>query len=81
VTYQLEYGTATVEVHVDAFAPGDRVLMIDDVLATGGTAAATAALISRCGAEVVSLSVLIELGFLGGRASLQGVDVRALLAL
>jgi adenine phosphoribosyltransferase len=80
-TYQLEYGTATVEVHVDAFAPGDRVLMIDDVLATGGTAAATAALIRRCGAEVVSLGVLIELGFLGGRASLQGVDVRALLAL
>jgi adenine phosphoribosyltransferase len=81
VTYQLEYGTATVEVHVDAFAPGDRVLMIDDVLATGGTAAATAALIRRCGAEVVSLGVLIELGFLGGRASLPGVDIRALLAL
>jgi adenine phosphoribosyltransferase len=81
MTYQLEYGTATVEVHVDAFAPGDRVLMIDDVLATGGTAAATAALIRRCGAEVVSLGVLIELGFLGGRGSLQGLDVRALLAL
>jgi adenine phosphoribosyltransferase len=80
-TYQLEYGTATVEVHVDAFAPGDRVLMIDDVLATGGTAAATAALIRRSGAEVVSLSVLIELGFLGGRAGLPGVEIRALLGL
>ncbi len=80
-TYDLEYGTATVEVHVDAFAPGDRVLMIDDVLATGGTAAATAALIRRCGAEVVSLGVLIELGFLGGRASLPGLDIRALLGL
>lgn len=80
-TYQLEYGTATVEVHVDAFAPGDRVLMIDDVLATGGTAAATAELIRRSGAEVVSLGVLIELGFLGGRASLPGLDIRALLGL
>ena len=80
-TYQLEYGTATVEVHVDAFEPGDRVLMVDDVLATGGTAAATAELIRRSGAEVVSLSVLIELGFLGGRASLPGLDIRALLGL
>jgi len=80
-TYQLEYGTATVEVHVDAFAPGDRVLMIDDVLATGGTAAATAELIRRSGAEVVSLRVLIELGFLGGRARLPGVEIRALLGL
>ena len=80
-TYDLEYGTATVEVHVDAFAPGDRVLMVDDVLATGGTAAATAALIKRSGAEVVSLSVLVELGFLGGRKSLPGLDIRALLVL
>ena len=80
-TYDLEYGTATVEVHVDAFAPGDRVLMVDDVLATGGTAAATAALIKRSGAEVVSLSVLVELGFLGGRKSLRGLDIRALLVL
>jgi len=80
-TYQLEYGTATVQVHVDAFQPGDRVLMIDDVLATGGTAAATAALIRRCGADVASLGVLIELGFLGGRARLPGIDVRNLLSL
>jgi len=80
-TYQLEYGTATVEVHVDAFEPGDRVLLIDDVLATGGTAAATAELIRRSGAEVTALAVLIELGFLGGRAHLPGLDVRALLGL
>ena len=78
-TYELEYGTATVEVHVDAFRPGERVLMIDDVLATGGTAAATAQLIRRSGAEVVSLDVLIELGFLGGRSRLTDLDIRPLL--
>ncbi|HEX7993524.1 MAG TPA: adenine phosphoribosyltransferase, partial [Streptosporangiaceae bacterium] len=78
-TYELEYGTATVEVHVDAFRPGDRVLMIDDVLATGGTAAATAQLIRRSEAEVTSLSVLIELGFLGGRAKVPDLDIRPLL--
>jgi adenine phosphoribosyltransferase len=79
-TYALEYGTAAVEVKTDAFAPGDQVLLIDDVLATGGTAAATAALIRRCGAEVTTLSVLIELGFLNGRANLPGMHVRTLLA-
>jgi adenine phosphoribosyltransferase len=78
-TYELEYGTATVEVHVDAFRPGDRVLMIDDVLATGGTAAATAQLIRRSEAEVTSLSVLIELGFLGGRTKVPDLDIRPLL--
>jgi adenine phosphoribosyltransferase len=79
-TYELEYGTAAVEVKTDAFAPDDRVLLIDDVLATGGTAAATTALIRRCGAKVSSLSVLLELGFLGGRANLPGLDIRALFA-
>jgi adenine phosphoribosyltransferase len=78
-SYQLEYGTASVEVKVDAFAPGERVLLIDDVLATGGTAAATAALIRRCGAEVVTLSVLIELGFLNGRDNLPDLDISALM--
>jgi adenine phosphoribosyltransferase len=78
-TYELEYGTATVEVKADAFRPGERVLMIDDVLATGGTAAATAQLIRRTGAEVVSFNVLIELGFLGGRARLTELDIRPLL--
>lgn len=79
-SYQLEYGTATVEVHVDAFQPGDRVLIVDDVLATGGTAAASVSLVRRSGAEVVAVSVLLELGFLGGRARLPDVEVRSLLA-
>jgi adenine phosphoribosyltransferase len=79
-SYQLEYGTATVEVHVDAFRPGDRVLIVDDVLATGGTAAASVRLVRRSGAEVAAVSVLLELGFLGGRARLPDVEVRSLLA-
>jgi adenine phosphoribosyltransferase len=79
-SYQLEYGTATVEVHADAFLPGDRVLVVDDVLATGGTAAATASLVRRSGAEVVAITVLLELGFLHGRAKLPGFEVRSLLA-
>jgi adenine phosphoribosyltransferase len=78
-TYQLEYGTATLEVHEDAFAPGDRVLVIDDVLATGGTASATASLIRRSGAEVTAIAVMLELGFLAGRAQLPGLAVRSLL--
>jgi adenine phosphoribosyltransferase len=78
-TYQLEYGTATLEVHQDAFEPGDRVLIIDDVLATGGTANATADLIRRSGADVTGVAVLLELGFLGGRAQLPGLEVRSLL--
>ncbi|MDI2132718.1 adenine phosphoribosyltransferase [Yinghuangia seranimata] len=69
-SYDLEYGSATLEVHQDAFAPGERVLVIDDVLATGGTVAATIALIRRAGAEVAGVSVLLELGFLDGRAKL-----------
>jgi adenine phosphoribosyltransferase len=78
-TYQLEYGTATLEVHEDAFAPGDQVLIVDDVLATGGTAAATASLIRRSGAEVTAVAVMLELGFLSGRAQLPGLEVRSLL--
>jgi adenine phosphoribosyltransferase len=77
--YDLEYGTATLEVHQDAFEPGDRVLIVDDVLATGGTARATATLVERSGAEVAGIVVLMELSFLGGRAALSGLDVRALL--
>ena len=64
--YDLEYGTATIEVHTDAFAPGARVLIVDDVLATGGTAAAAVELVRAGGGEVVGLAFLIELGFLGG---------------
>ena len=79
-TYQLEYGTATIEVHQDAFRPGERVLIVDDVLATGGTAEATASLVRRAGAEIVGVAVILELAFLGGRAKLEGQAVRALLA-
>jgi adenine phosphoribosyltransferase len=79
-SYQLEYGTATVEVHADAFEPGERVLIVDDVLATGGTAAATASLVRRSGAEAVAVAVLLELGFLDGRARLPDLEVRSLLA-
>ncbi|MGO9502278.1 MAG: adenine phosphoribosyltransferase [Streptosporangiaceae bacterium] len=78
-SYDLEYGSATIEVHTDAFAPGDRVLIVDDVLATGGTARATADLVRRSGAEVIAVSVLLELGFLNGRAQLPGLEIRALL--
>ena len=79
-SYQLEYGTATIEVHADAFQPGERVLIVDDVLATGGTAAATASLVRRSGAEAVAVVVLLELGFLDGRARLPDLEVRSLLA-
>lgn len=77
--YELEYGTATIEVHQDAFAPADRVLIVDDVLATGGTAAATANLVRRAGATVAGIVVLIELSFLGGRAKLPDLPLTALL--
>jgi len=77
--YQLEYGTATIEVHTDAFDPGDRVLIVDDVLATGGTALATAELVRRAGAVVTGVTVLLELSFLHGRPKLGDIDFRALL--
>ena len=69
-TYDLEYGSDSIEVHADAVAPGDLVLIVDDVLATGGTAAAAVELMQSLGAEVVGVSVLVELAFLGGRAKL-----------
>ncbi|MFJ9468858.1 adenine phosphoribosyltransferase [Streptomyces caniferus] len=69
--YELEYGTAEIEVHADALAPGERVLVIDDVLATGGTADASLQLIRRAGAEVAGVAVLLELGFLAGRERLE----------
>jgi adenine phosphoribosyltransferase len=77
--YDLEYGTATIEVLTDAFAPADRVLVIDDVLATGGTARATADLVQRTGAQVAGFAVLLELSFLNGRAKLPDLPVSALL--
>ncbi|NRQ32051.1 adenine phosphoribosyltransferase [Nonomuraea sp. NN258] len=77
-SYDLEYGSATIEVHRDAFAPGDRVLIVDDVLATGGTAKAAVELVERAGGVVVGLAVLMELAFLQGRERLTGVDLRSL---
>jgi adenine phosphoribosyltransferase len=77
--YSLEYGTATLEVHTDAVQPGERVLIVDDVLATGGTAKATADLVERIGGKVVGLAFLIELGFLNGRDRLEGYDLFTLL--
>jgi adenine phosphoribosyltransferase len=79
--YDLEYGTATIEVLTDAFAPAERVLVIDDVLATGGTARATADLVRRAGAQVTGLAVLLELSFLNGRARLADLPVSALLTI
>ncbi len=77
--YELEYGSAVLEVHQDAFQAGDRVLIVDDVLATGGTARATADLVHQAGAEVVGLAVLMELSFLNGRKNIPDLDVRTLL--
>jgi adenine phosphoribosyltransferase len=77
-SYELEYGTAEIEVHAEGIRPGQRVLVVDDVLATGGTAAATAGLVTRLGGVLVGLSVLMELGFLQGRARLPDVPVRTL---
>jgi adenine phosphoribosyltransferase len=79
VEYALEYGTDALEMHHDAVQPGDRVLIVDDVLATGGTANAAAQLVSGTGAAVVGFSFLIELDFLKGRQRLQGRHVEALL--
>jgi adenine phosphoribosyltransferase len=78
-TYALEYGDATLEVHADAFTAGSSVLVVDDVLATGGTAEATLGLIERAGGEVSGFSVLLELSFLHGRERLAPRPVHALL--
>lgn len=74
-TYELEYGCDTLEVHADALRPGQRVAILDDLLATGGTTSATARLIEKTGAQVVSMGFLIELSFLEGRKKLQGYDI------
>jgi adenine phosphoribosyltransferase len=76
--YELEYGKATVAVHVDALKAGSKVLLIDDLLATGGTAAAAAALVQKLGATIVEISFLIELKFLNGRQKLKDYPVRSL---
>jgi len=80
ITYQLEYGTDTLEIHQDAIQPGQRVLISDDLLATGGTAAAAVALVRKLGGEVVGAAFALELTFLNGRAKLPGLDVFSLLA-
>jgi adenine phosphoribosyltransferase len=77
--YQLEYGTDHLEIHHDGLAPGEQVLVVDDVLATGGTAAAAAGLVEKLGASVTGLSFVIELDFLRGRSRLPGRDVMSLL--
>ncbi len=77
--YALEYGTDSLEIHTDAAGPGDRVLLVDDVIATGGTAGAAVRLLRSLGAEVMSVAVLIELTFLNGREALDGVDLHAVL--
>ncbi len=76
-SYALEYGTNTIAIHRDAFASGERVVLIDDLLATGGTAAAAVSLIRRAGGTLVEVHFLIELAFLAGRAKLVGSDVFA----
>jgi len=77
--YALEYGTATLEIHQDSVLPGERVLIVDDVLATGGTARATARLVERLGGKVVGIACLIELTFLDGRKAVEGYDFFSLM--
>ncbi len=79
VRYDLEYGSATLQLHQDALSAGDRVLVVDDVLATGGTLAAAAELVARCGARVEAVSLLMELGFLDGRAATADLRVESLI--
>jgi adenine phosphoribosyltransferase len=78
VSYALEYGEATLELHRDAISPGDRVLLVDDVLATGGTLKATRELVEKCGGVVVAAAVLMELGFLSGRETVGDLPLAAL---
>ncbi len=80
VTYELEYGTDTLEIHKDAVSNGSKVLIVDDLLATGGTAKAAADLVTKLGGDVVSLMFIIELAFLNGRSKFDGYDVRSLIS-
>lgn len=76
-SYDLEYGSNTVAIHIDALRPGSRVMLVDDLLATGGTAAAAAALLRKVGAQILEVTFLIELSFLHGRQRLDGLPVRS----
>jgi adenine phosphoribosyltransferase len=78
-SYTLEYGEATVEMHIDAISPGERIVLVDDLLATGGTSAAAAKLISQAGGTLLEAQFLIELAFLSGRSRLEPVPVRSFL--
>lgn len=77
-SYELEYGIDALEIHTDALAPGDRVLLVDDVVATGGTARAAAALVATAGARLVGLAALLELEHLGGRQRLPGIRLHVI---
>ena len=79
VSYELEYGSASLEAHIDAITPGDRILLVDDLLATGGTASASCELIERLGGEIVACAFVIELDELKGREKLRGRPVHSLL--
>lgn len=78
--YDLEYGSNTLEIHADAISPGERVILIDDLIATGGSAAAAVALVEKLGGEVVGFGAIIELAFLEGRTKLNGIPVESLLS-
>lgn len=78
-TYQLEYGSDSLEMHEDALRPGERAWVVDDVIATGGTAKATGELVERLGGQVIGYAFLVELSFLKGREKLSGYDVRSLI--
>ena len=78
-SYDLEYGSNTVAIHIDAVKPGSKVLLVDDLLATGGTAGAAIALLQKIGANIVEASFLIELAFLNGRSKLDGIKIRSVI--
>jgi adenine phosphoribosyltransferase len=78
--YALEYGHATVAMHIDALKPGARVLLVDDLLATGGTAAAATSLVKKLGGQILEIGFVIELKFLNGRVKLPGVNIRSLVS-
>jgi adenine phosphoribosyltransferase len=79
-TYDLEYGTATIEIHKDAIKPGQKVVLVDDLIATGGTMKAAAHLVEQLGGEVVKMLFLIELAGLNGRGALEGYDVASVVS-